>query len=90
MHIEMLIVAAKTAILILGGSITFYAFQAYRRTADPSLRALAIGFGIVTVGAILGGLADLGFTVDFAVGVAINSVLTAIGFGVILYSLHIE
>lgn len=88
MYTQMLIMAAKTAILVLGGSITYYAYRAFQRTGDPSLRVLAIGFGVVTIGAFLGGVADLVLEVDFAVGVAVNSVLTAIGFGVILYSLY--
>lgn len=88
MYTQMLIMTAKTAILVLGGSITYYAYRAFQRTGDPSLRVLAIGFGVVTIGAFLGGVADLVLEVDFAVGVAVNSVLTAIGFGVILYSLY--
>lgn len=39
-HINLLIIVAKTAILVLGGSITYYALRAYGRTGDPSLRAL--------------------------------------------------
>lgn len=90
MYVQLLIMAAKTAILVLGGSITYYAYRAFQRTGDPSLRALAIGFGVVTIGAFLGGIVDLLLDVDFAVGVAINSIMTAIGFGIILYSLYIE
>ncbi|MFC6613796.1 hypothetical protein ACFQAS_02270 [Halopenitus salinus] len=90
MYIDLLIIVAKTAILLLGGSITYYATRAYRRTGDRSLRALAIGFGFVTVGALLGGILDQGLNWDIAIGIAINSVLTAFGFGVIVYSLYIE
>ncbi|SEH47432.1 hypothetical protein SAMN05192561_102280 [Halopenitus malekzadehii] len=89
-YINLLIIAAKTAILLLGGSITYYAGRAYRRTGDPSLRALSIGFGVVTVGAMLGGISHQVLNLDLAIGIAINSVLTAFGFGVIVYSLYIE
>jgi len=90
MHVELFIIVAKTAILLLGGSITFYAYRAYRRTGDPSLRALATGFGIVTFGAIVGGVLDQLLGVGIAQGVAVDSSLTAFGFAVILYSLYVE
>ncbi|MES3159995.1 MAG: hypothetical protein PPP55_00315 [Halorubrum sp.] len=88
--IDIIIIAAKTAILLLGGSITYYALRAFRRTGDPSLRALAIGFGIVTVGALLGGVSHQIVRADLAVGIAIDSLLTAAGFAVIVYSLYVE
>lgn len=89
-HIDLLIIVAKTAILLLGGSITYYALRAYGRTRDSSLRALAIGFGIVTVGALVGGVSHQIVGTDLAVGIAIDSLLTAVGFGVIVYSLYME
>ena len=90
MYPEILLVATKTAILLLGGSIAYFAFKAYRRTGDPSLRALVIGFSFVTIGALLGGIADQLLNIDLVTGVIIDSLLTAIGFGVIVYSLFLE
>ncbi|WP_280585791.1 hypothetical protein [Halorubrum sp. Boch-26] len=90
MYIDLAIIVAKTAILVLGGSITYYALRAYGRTGDPSLRALGIGFGTVTVGALIGGVSHQVIGADLAVGIAINSLLTAVGFGVIVYSLYVE
>ncbi len=89
-YIEIAIIVAKTAILLLGGSITFYALRAFRRTGDPSLRALGIGFGVVTVGALIGGVSHQIIRADLTVGIAIDSLLTAIGFAVIVYSLYVE
>ncbi|MBP1921849.1 hypothetical protein J2751_000846 [Halorubrum alkaliphilum] len=89
-HIEIAIIVAKTAILLLGGSITYYALRAFERTGDPSLRALGVGFGIVTVGALVGGVSHQIIRADLAVGIAINSLLTAVGFAVIVYSLYVE
>jgi hypothetical protein len=86
---ELAIVAAKTVTLLLGGLITYMTARAYRRTGAPSLRALAIGFGVVTLGGLLAGAGD-------AVGLAlqdsvlIQSVVTAVGFAVITYSLYQE
>ncbi len=89
-HIDLTIIAAKTAILLLGGSITYYALRAFGRTGDPSLRALAIGFGVVTVGAAVGGVSHQIIGADLAVGIAIDSLLTAVCFAVIVYSLYVE
>jgi hypothetical protein len=86
---ELAIVAAKTVTLLLGGLITYMTARAYRRTGAPSLRALAIGFGVVTLGGLLAGAGE-------AVGLAlqdsvlIQSVVTAVGFAVITYSLYQE
>jgi len=85
---ELVIVGAKTATLLLGGSITYFAYKAFSRTGDPALRALAIGFGIVTLGALLGGFLDR--IIGLEAGVATSSVLTAAGFAVITYSLYVE
>ncbi|KDS91670.1 hypothetical protein FK85_20765 [Halorubrum saccharovorum] len=89
-YINLFVIVAKTAILVLGGSITYYALRAYGRTGNPSLRALGIGFGIVTVGALIGGVSHQIIGSSLAVGIAINSLLTAVGFGVIVYSLTVE
>lgn len=90
MRTTLTIVAIKTVILLLGSGITVIAYKAYRRTGARSLRTLAIGFGIITSGSMLAGIAHQVLGVDFQTGVLINSLLTAIGFGVIMLSLYIE
>lgn len=89
-YIDLTVIVAKTAILVLGGSITYYALRAYGRTGSRSLRALGAGFGIVTVGALLGGVSHQLIGASLAVGIAIDSLLTAVGFAVIVYSLYLE
>ena len=89
-HIDLAIIVAKTAILVLGGSITYYALSAYGRTGDPSLRALGIGFGTVTVGALIGGVSHQIIGASLAVGIPLNTLLTAVGFGAIVSSLYVE
>ncbi|ELZ28672.1 hypothetical protein C474_14289 [Halogeometricum pallidum JCM 14848] len=84
------IVVVKTVILLLGSGITYIAFKAYRRTGAPSMRALGIGFGTVTLGALLAGIANQLLSVSLEAGVLINSVLVAIGFAIIMYSLYLE
>jgi hypothetical protein len=83
-----LLVVTKTVTLILGALITFFAYRAFRRQGIPALRALMIGFGLVTLGSAAGGalyhVAGIGFTL----GVAVESLVTATGFAVLVYSLY--
>ncbi|WP_435333857.1 DUF7521 family protein [Haloarchaeobius sp. TZWWS8] len=90
-HLGSLVLVFKTLTLVMGGLITYYATRAYRRTGSSAIRALAFGFGIVTLGALLAGAADqlLG-SGDRTTALAIESALTTVGFGVILYSLFAE
>ncbi|WP_144900944.1 DUF7521 family protein [Halobellus captivus] len=84
------IIVVKTAILVLGGLITYFSLKAYRKTGTPALRSLAIGFGIITLGALLGGTFDVIFGVDLATGLLIDAILTFVGFAVITYSLYAD
>ncbi|CAP15125.1 hypothetical protein HNR49_002343 [Halobacterium salinarum] len=84
------IVVVKTVILLLGSGITYIAYKAYRRTGTPSLRALGIGFGVITFGALLAGIAHQILSVSLELGILINSVLVAIGLAIIMYSLYLE
>ncbi|ELK55264.1 MULTISPECIES: DUF7521 family protein [Haloferax] len=88
--ITTMIIVVKTGILVLGGLITYFSYKAYRNTGAASLRALALGFGVVTLGAMLGGALDVILNVDLATGLLIDSVLTLIGFAVITYSLYVD
>ena len=90
MHLETIIIGVMAAILVLGGAITYFAYKAYRRTGDSSLRGLMIGFGFVTLGALFGGIAHQLLEVGLDVGIVINAGLTAVGFLIITYSLFIE
>lgn len=89
-HLTSLVVVLKTLTLVLGGTITYLAFKAFRRTGSKSLRSLSVGFGLVTLGALLAGVADqiVGFQTDIAL--VVESVLTAAGFAVIVYSLYVD
>jgi hypothetical protein len=89
-HVQTVVVAIKTLTLILGGLITYLSYKAYRRTDAPALRALAVGFGFVTLGAILAGVMDQLSPFGLAYSVALESSLTLLGFAVITYSLYVE
>jgi branched-subunit amino acid ABC-type transport system permease component len=85
------VIISKTLTLLLGGLITYLSYKAYLNTGWTALRALTIGFGAVTVGALLAGILDqvvLSSSPDLSL--LIESLFTAIGFGVILYSLYVD
>lgn len=84
------IIVTKTIILLLGGLITYLSYKAHRRTNDTALRTLAIGFGIVTLGALFAGVAHQLLGVTLTTGVFINSILTMLGFVIVTYSLYVE
>lgn len=83
-----LVTLLKTVTLILGGLITYHAASASRRTGSRALRALAVGFGLVTAGSAVAGVLDLLAPVTVATALAVESTFTAVGFGAILYSLY--
>jgi O-antigen/teichoic acid export membrane protein len=85
-----LVTALKTVTLLIGATITFFSYRAYRRTEVPALRALAIGFGIVTLGSLLAGVVDQFVNLGRESAIVVESALTAIGFAVILYSLYVD
>lgn len=87
--IMVLLAAVKTLVLLLGGIITYYSLKAYRRTEDRSLGLLTAGFGVVTLGAALGGLANELLSVELATGVVIEGMFVVVGFSLIAYSLRV-
>lgn len=90
MWVATAIVVVKTVILLLGSAVTYIAFKAYRRTGTLSLRVLGFGFGVITLGVLLGGIAHQLLSVSLEVGILINSVLVAIGLAIVMYSLYLE
>lgn len=82
------IIAAKAIVLVLGGLITHLAYKAYRRRGSPELRWFSVGFGIITLGAFLGGVLDLVIGVRLATGVFVESILLALGFAVLAHALY--
>ncbi|WP_255198399.1 DUF7521 family protein [Halorarius litoreus] len=91
-HVDftLVVVVLKSLTLLLGGVITYYSYRAYQRTGAPALRALAIGFGIITLGALFGGAVDQLLPLEPNAAFATESAFTAAGFAVIVYSLFVE
>lgn len=83
-----IIALANTATLVTGGLVMLFAHRAFRRTGATPLRAVAIGFGFIVAGTVLGGIAHLAG--DVALGLVVQSSFTAVGFAALLYSLYSE
>lgn len=80
--------AVKLLIAVLGAVITYYALKTYRRTKDRGFGFLAAGFGLVTFGAVVGGLSFEFLGVDLAVGVLLEGIFVLIGLVLIALSLR--
>ncbi|MFB6104135.1 MAG: hypothetical protein ABEJ57_03495 [Halobacteriaceae archaeon] len=89
-NVVSLVITIKAIVLVLGALVTYYAGLAYRRTGSPALRALSIGFGLVTLGALSAGVVDVFLSVGRDQALVVESLFTAGGFGVILYSLYVD
>jgi hypothetical protein len=88
--VQVLLVAAKTVTLVCGGILTVLSARAARRTGSPALRALALGIGLLTVGALTGGASHQYLGLSLQESVSLQSVFTATGLGVMTYSLYAE
>lgn len=90
-HDITLVVVAKAVSLALGALVTYFAARAYQRTGSPALRALTVGFALITVGALAAGLIDLLIDpLDRSTALVVESTFTALGFVIILYSLYVD
>jgi hypothetical protein len=89
-EVSVLLVAAKTVTLVCGGALTILAARAARRTDSPALRALALGIGLLTTGALAGGVGHQYIGLTLEASVSVQSVFTAVGLCVMTYSLYAE
>lgn len=87
-EIAMALTIVKTLILIVGSVITYFAWKAHRRTNNPALRDLTIGFGLIVLGSFLGGATYHLLGTELATGVIVEGVIVLTGFGFIAYSLR--
>lgn len=77
----------RTVVLGMGLSIAYLSFKAYGRTGSRYLRDASIGFAIVAFGIFLEGVLFEFVGWDLVMVHIVNSIVIAIGFGVLLYSL---
>lgn len=81
-------VASRFVVLLLGAAVTALSWGAYRRTRARYLRAATLGFGLMTLGALVEGVLYHVVGLDLATVHVAESVLVALGFGVLLVSLR--
>lgn len=86
--VSAVIIGAHTVIFAFGGAITVFAYRAFARTGSKQLKALAVGFGIMTAGTLLGiGSFQIG-VLALQYAVAVQSLAIAVGFVTLAYSLQ--
>ncbi|KZN22643.1 hypothetical protein A4G99_19525 [Haladaptatus sp. R4] len=84
------LIAAKIVVMILGVLIALQSYRAYRRYENQPMLFLAIGFVIISIGAVIEGiLFDIVNMSIFYSGL-IQSIIVIIGMGFILYSLYYQ
>lgn len=84
------VVAMKAVTLTLGTILAWLSYRAFRRTGATALRALAVGIGLLTAGAVVGGLVHQLLGLSLLAGVGVQSAFTAGGFAVLTYSLYVD
>ncbi|MBX0295930.1 DUF7521 family protein [Haloarcula nitratireducens] len=83
-----LVVITSAVVLVLGGVVTHLAYRAARRSGSPVMRRFAAGFGLVTLGLLLGGGAHQLLGWRFLDGVLLQRIVTVLGFGLLVHSLY--
>ena len=78
---------AQVLILIFGAIVIYYAGRSYSRNRSKAMLFLAIGFAIVTIGAVAAGILFEVLSVGLTTVEAIQAVSQAIGFFFIVFSL---
>ncbi|MFB6143093.1 MAG: hypothetical protein ABEJ30_07090 [Halorientalis sp.] len=88
--VVLFVVVANTVVLVLGGVVVHLAYRAYRRTGRGEMRRFAVGFGLVTLGLLFGGGLHQVLGTRLVVATLAQSSLTALGFGILTYSLYAD
>lgn len=89
-EVQTALAIVKTLVLLVGSTVTYLSYSAYRRTGDRSLAMLAVGFGLITGGTLLAGFTFELLGVPLGVGIVLESVFVLAGLSVIAYSLRIR
>lgn len=83
------LIVIKTLIVVAGGTVTYFAYKAFRRTRNRSLGFLAAGFALITLGSVLAGLAFEILGVWLELGILIEGLFILAGFSLVAYSLKV-
>jgi hypothetical protein len=82
------LILAKLLVLFVGLFIAYQAYRGYVRNGSEPMLYLAVGFAFISVGAMIEGLLFELINLDIFLADAIQTVITAIGMLVVLYSLY--
>lgn len=85
--IPRVVIGLKTLTLVIGGAITYFAAKAAYSTDGRGLAALAVGFGVVTLGTLSAGVADQALGLARSDALILENALTTLGFAIVLFSL---
>ncbi len=78
----------KIIALFLGAFIVYLAYKGYRRNVSKPLLYVALGFGLITAGTLLEGIVFVIIRSDILAAIATGTIVTVIGFLVIIYSIY--
>lgn len=82
------VILVKLVMLALAIVLTHLTYSSYRRSGQPEIGSLAVGFGSMTLGILLaGGLYQL-LAYEILYALLIEASFTAFGLGMIVYSLY--
>ena len=88
--ITLLFVVGEASSLLFALAVTYFAYRAYWRSGSTAIRALMVGFGCLALGLLLGvGLVAV-VADDPMLGLGVQSVVMALGFGFVTYSLYVQ
>lgn len=86
MHIELVI--AKLITMALGFFIAYQAYRGYRVYDSKPMLYVAVGFLIISVGAVIEGLLFEVVGLEIFIAGTVQTIIVAVGMVVILYSLY--
>lgn len=78
----------KVIALLLGAFIVYLAYRGYKRNVSKPLLYVAMGFALITAGTLLEGVMFVILGSDILEALATGTVLTAVGFVAIIYSIY--
>lgn len=82
------LIAAKLAVLAIGLFISYQAYRGYQRNAAPAMKYLAIGFAFISLATAMEGLLFEVLHAHIYHASTVQTVVSAVGMLVILYSLY--
>jgi len=87
-EMDWIVTGVKLVALVLGAFIVYLAYKGYSRNANKPLLYVALGFALITAATMVEGILYVIIGSDLLVALVISTLITAIGFGAIIYSVY--